>query len=171
MFWHLVTVLWAMLMPNVCCEPERLCCFNSCRLFCNSLVIRVGLPCSADSGLGIVDCVDAQCYAVSLKGSAARLHLNSCEGLLRICLVVNVGSLCSAISFLLCAKLIAGGSRRVPPTRRMGLPLCVCRIGCLPMLPRLALAGLFVRHICFSVANNFHIAVCGPLVAYFAEFK
>ncbi|GMH16898.1 hypothetical protein Nepgr_018739 [Nepenthes gracilis] len=88
-----------------------------------------------DKRLGIVDCVDAQCYAMSLKGSAARLHLNSCR-LFCICLVVNVGSLSSAISFAAVLSSLPGGSQPgFHPLVELGLPLCVCRIGCLLMLP------------------------------------
>ncbi|GMH07490.1 hypothetical protein Nepgr_009330 [Nepenthes gracilis] len=41
-------------------------------------------------GDSVVGYVDAQCYAVSLKGSAARLHSNSCRRL-RNCLVGRLG--------------------------------------------------------------------------------
>ncbi|GMH18583.1 hypothetical protein Nepgr_020424 [Nepenthes gracilis] len=47
------------------------------------------------NGVSTVGCVDAQCFAVSLKGFAAWVHFNSCR-LFCNCLVVRMGLLCSA---------------------------------------------------------------------------
>ncbi|GMH12827.1 hypothetical protein Nepgr_014668 [Nepenthes gracilis] len=62
---------------------------------------------TAAYGDSVVGCVDAQCYAVSLKGSAARLHFNSCRQFCN-CLVVRVGFLCSADACLGMIRLQKG---------------------------------------------------------------
>ncbi|GMH28266.1 hypothetical protein Nepgr_030109 [Nepenthes gracilis] len=86
-------------------------------------------------GDSVVGDVVALCYVVSLKGSAARLHFNFCR-LVCICLVVSVGSLCSAISFAAVLSSLPGGFQPgFHPLVELGLPLCFCRIGCLLMLP------------------------------------
>ncbi|GMH04942.1 hypothetical protein Nepgr_006782 [Nepenthes gracilis] len=63
----------------LCCESERLCRSVAFQF----LLAVLQMPCG-------VGCVDAQCYAMSLKGSAARLHFNSCRQFCK-CLVVRFG--------------------------------------------------------------------------------
>ncbi|GMH18519.1 hypothetical protein Nepgr_020360 [Nepenthes gracilis] len=69
------------------CEGAVFLWVSSCLL---TLEVRKLLV-YGDSAAG---CADAHCYAVSLKGSAARLLFNSCRQFC-ICLMVRVGFLCS----------------------------------------------------------------------------
>ncbi|GMH26467.1 hypothetical protein Nepgr_028310 [Nepenthes gracilis] len=74
-------------------------------------------------GDSVVGCVDAQCYVVSLKGSAARLHFNSCRQFCN-CLVVRVGFLCSTDACLGMILMQMGA----------GLECCLCMKWLVPLL-------------------------------------